>query len=80
MKRLFSRQSNRKKICPATPEGYYSTDEVAEMFKISIKHAGVITRENNIPKIALKGFNSMRRDPLTCYTTKRISMQKSQTG
>lgn len=45
-----------EKVCPPTPEGYYSTEEVAEMFKSSHRYVGVITREHDIPKIALKGF------------------------
>lgn len=61
----------QEKICPATPEGYYSTDEVAEMFKISIKHAGVITRENNIPKIALKGFNFYEKGSIDLLYNKK---------
>ena len=61
----------QEKICSATPEGYYSTDEVAEMFKISIKHAGVITRENNIPKIALKGFNFYEKGSIDLLYNKK---------
>lgn len=47
----------QEKVCPPTPEGYYSTEEVAEMFKVSISHVGAMTRANKTPKIALKCFN-----------------------
>ena len=47
----------KERTCPPTPEGYYSTEEVADMFKSSHRYVGVITRQHEIPKIALKGFN-----------------------
>lgn len=46
-----------ERVCPPTPDGYYSTEEVADMFKSTHRYVGVITREHDIPKIALKGFN-----------------------
>ena len=55
-KLVFQAQHQEKK-CPPTPDGYYSTEEVAEMFKVGVKHVGVMTREHKTPKIALKGFN-----------------------
>ena len=47
----------KERTCPPTPEGYYSTEEAADMFKSSHRYVGVITRQHEIPKIALKGFN-----------------------
>ena len=44
-------------VCPPTPAGYYSAEDVATMFKCSIKHVWTITRENKTPKIALGNFN-----------------------
>lgn len=41
------------------------------MFKISIKHAGVITRENNIPKIVLKGFNFYEKGSIDLLYNKK---------
>lgn len=55
--RVIFQPKAQERACPPTPEGYYSTEEVAEMFKITIKHVGVMTRENKTPKIALKNFN-----------------------
>ena len=55
--RVIFQAKAQVRACPPTPEGYYSTEEVAEMFKITIKHVGVMTRENKTPKIALKNFN-----------------------
>lgn len=55
--RVIFQAKAQERACPPTPEGYYSTEEVAEMFKITIKHVGVMTRENKTPKIALKNFN-----------------------
>lgn len=53
---VFNAQQPEKK-CPPTPDSYYSTEEVAEMFKVSVKHVGAMTKEHKTPKIALKGFN-----------------------
>ncbi len=55
--RIVFQTQQQDRVCPPTPEGYYSTEEVAEMFKVSVKHVGVITREHKTPKIALKCFN-----------------------
>ena len=54
--RVIFQPKVQERACPPTPEGYYSTEEVAEMFKITIKHVGVMTRENKTPKIALKNM------------------------
>ena len=35
-----------------------------EMFKITIKHVGVMTRENKTPKIALKNFNFYEKNAI----------------
>ncbi len=55
--RVVFHPREQERECPPTPESYYSTEEVAEMFKVTIKHACVLSNANNIPKIALKGFN-----------------------
>ena len=55
--RVVFQPKAQEKVCPPTPEEYYSTEEVAEMFKISIRHVSVMTRENKTPKIAQKCFN-----------------------
>lgn len=55
--KLVLQAQHQEKKCPPTPDGYYSTEEVAEMFKVGVKHVGVMTREHKTPKIALKGFN-----------------------
>lgn len=44
-------------VCPPTPSGYYSAEDVATMFKCSLKHVWTLTRENKIPKISLNHFN-----------------------
>ena len=44
-------------VCPPTPEGYYSAEDVATMFKCTVKHVWAITRENKTPKIAMGNFN-----------------------
>ena len=44
-------------VCPPTPAGYYSAEDVATMFKCTVKHVWAITRENKTPKIAMGNFN-----------------------
>lgn len=44
-------------VCPPTPDGYYSAEDVAAMFKCSLSHVWNLTRENKIVKITLNRFN-----------------------
>ena len=60
--RVIFQAKAQERACPPTPEGYYSTEEVAEMFKITIKHVGVMTRENKTPKICLLYTSPSPRD------------------
>ena len=69
----IQRQENQKPKKPKkkkktdvvpTPEGYYSAKEIAEKHKISVKHVWVLTREHNIPKIAIRGFNYYEQPPI----------------
>lgn len=55
--KVVLKPKTKEVVCPPTPAGYYSTEEVAEMFKVTIRHVGVITRENKTPKMALGNFN-----------------------
>ena len=43
---VFQAQQQERK-CPPTPDGYYSTEEVAEMFKVSVQHVRAMTRKHN---------------------------------
>lgn len=49
--------------------------------QMSIKHVGVITREHNMPKIALKGFKFYEKKAINIlYNLKKTNIRKSQTG
>lgn len=63
--RIVVKPKKKKKtdVVP-TPEGYYSAKEIAEKHKISVKHVWVLTREHNIPKIAIRGFNYYEQPPI----------------
>ena len=73
--RVIFQAKAQERACPPTPEGYYSTEEVAEMFKVTIKHVGVMTRENKTPKIALKNFNFYEKKAIDILYNKSISMR-----
>ena len=62
----------KERICPPTPDGYYSTEEMAAMFKASHSYVRNITREHDIPKIALKGFNFYEKTAVDSLYNKKM--------
>ena len=62
----------KERTCPPTPDGYYSTEEMATMFKASHGYVRNITREHDIPKIALKGFNFYEKTAVDSLYNKKM--------
>ena len=55
--KIVMKPKAKEVVCPPTPDGYYSAEDVAAMFKCSLSHVWTLTRENKIVKISLNRFN-----------------------
>lgn len=67
--------STKKEVKPKAeenlvPEGYYSSEEIAEMYTMSKKTVCKLARENNIPRIKHKGFTYYEQLSVTTFFSK----------
>lgn len=53
-----------------TPEGYYSAEEIAQMYSIGKRTVCKLARENNIPRINYKGFAYYEHLSVTTFFAK----------
>mgnify|MGYP001637525381 FL=1 len=55
--KVVNKNKSGRVEAPATPDGYFSTEDISKKYSINVRHVQKITREARIPKISMKGFN-----------------------